>query len=505
MGLLLLATAAFGQAVEVSSTADSVEQFTKDDWLAVRARYGAAIRDGKQTDQGPGLTYSGTTPNDLALAAWWWFALDGKLGTTLNAQREGFGLFDGQNRVTQGSLLRISAGPVGRFRFGPVRLEPQIAYSYNEVPVFGSSGSPVFSPARRHGVLLAARGMVDVGPVSIEARGEVPLSLAASDSVGAGTATGFVVGAAARIQLFQTGTMYWGLLIDGSYMSDSFTGSSGAVVASQNVIRVGGGLDLQLRETILRQRAGTVVVKVRNTETKAAVEGVEVQVGSGAEMKTASTDAEGIARFMEVKIGAKAIHLSKKGYDTAEAGTIVKDRDEVVAELLMTKALPTTGEVALTVVDAESAAAVVGAKISLGSMELTTDAKGIASAAEVAPGPVSVKVTAENYNPGDEAISIVAGKKTEVTIKLNQAKAKVLATISGNVRSTKGGGAIAAELEIPEAKIKTKANPQGAFSFRVPGGTYTVRISATGYLTQTKNVTVKDGDQAIFNVDLSPK
>jgi hypothetical protein len=39
---------------------------------------------------------------------------------------------------------------------------------------------------------------------------------------------------------------------------------------------------------------------------------------------------------------------------------------------------------------------------------------------------------------------------------------------------------------------------------RVPGGTYSVIISAKGFITQQKSVTVKDGDQAIFNVDLFP-
>jgi hypothetical protein len=73
------------------------------------------------------------------------------------------------------------------------------------------------------------------------------------------------------------------------------------------------------------------------------------------------------------------------------------------------------------------------------------------------------------------------------------------------VRSTKGGTPIPADLELPQAKIKTKADAKGQFSFRVDGGTYTVKISAPGYITQTKDVTVKDGDQAIFNVDLYPK
>ena len=66
-------------------------------------------------------------------------------------------------------------------------------------------------------------------------------------------------------------------------------------------------------------------------------------------------------------------------------------------------------------------------------------------------------------------------------------------------------GGIAADLEVPQLKLKAKATAQGSFSFQVPGGTYTVTIAAPGFLAQTKSVTVKDGDQAIFNVDLHPR
>jgi hypothetical protein len=57
-------------------------------------------------------------------------------------------------------------------------------------------------------------------------------------------------------------------------------------------------------------------------------------------------------------------------------------------------------------------------------------------------------------------------------------------------------------LEIPQAKIKTRATAEGAFTVRIPGGTYHVIISAPGFLSQTKTVTVRNGEQAIFNVDL---
>jgi hypothetical protein len=43
------------------------------------------------------------------------------------------------------------------------------------------------------------------------------------------------------------------------------------------------------------------------------------------------------------------------------------------------------------------------------------------------------------------------------------------------------------------------------FRLEVPGGAYTVKISAPGHLTQTKQVKVKAGERAIFNVDLHPQ
>jgi uncharacterized membrane protein len=84
-------------------------------------------------------------------------------------------------------------------------------------------------------------------------------------------------------------------------------------------------------------------------------------------------------------------------------------------------------------------------------------------------------------------------------------KKRVPATVSGQVRSARGGKPVVAQLEIRELKQTIAADEGGAFSVQIPGGKYTVRISATGFVTQTKTVTVRDGDQAIFNVDLAPK
>lgn len=73
------------------------------------------------------------------------------------------------------------------------------------------------------------------------------------------------------------------------------------------------------------------------------------------------------------------------------------------------------------------------------------------------------------------------------------------------MRSGRGGAPIQANLEIPEANIRAKANDKGSFTFKVIGGTYTVNISGKGFLTQSKQLVVKDAEQAILNVDLQPK
>jgi hypothetical protein len=77
--------------------------------------------------------------------------------------------------------------------------------------------------------------------------------------------------------------------------------------------------------------------------------------------------------------------------------------------------------------------------------------------------------------------------------------------VRGQVRSARGGKPVRAQLEIRESKQAISADETGAFSVQLPGGKYTVRIAAPGFITQTKTVIVRDGDQAIFNVDLSPK
>lgn len=492
---------------EVKSSAQSggpsAALYDRGELWQLRARYGVAVRSGSQTDTGPGLTYSGVTPLDLQLAGWLWYRY---VGAHASYHREGFSLVDEQKLTrTQGSLNRLTLAVTGRFGIGPLRLEPMVGYSLNTLPAFGSSVDPQFTSVTRHGLLLAARVLVDIGPVTLEASGGYPLALAAQDAGGKASATGFFVGGGVRAQLFNTGNAHWGLLADAQLIRDSVTSSAGAR-SEQQIIRAGGAVDLKWQEPRRGPRFGGLDISVLDAADGApiaaaaiALEGVE---GAGAPVY----DASGVAHFRELPRGPVVAKVSAGGYLPAEERAEVVLGVDAPVVLRLQREPPRFGDLVVTVRPLEPPGAVLaGATVSLGAATAVTDAKGQARFAQQSPGPAALKVSLAGFKNGEEAANVAAGKTAEVEVRLVPEKKRVLATINGLVRSAKGGAPVAAQLEVPQVKLKTRASGQGAFTFRLEGGTYTVKISAPGFLTQSKDVTVKDGDQAIFNVDLFPK
>ena len=497
--LMTVCTAALGEeSVTGSRTITSPELFQ------ARLHYGVAERTGGQTDSASQtLTYSGLSTNDLALDAWGWLLLDGHLGLFGSLHREAFALYDGGTRVTGGSLLRAAIGPTGRLTLGPVKLDAAVGYAFDQLPVFGSSASPAFRATTRHGVLLAARGIVDVGPVSIEAHGEVPISLAAIDLAGGkANSSGFSVGGAIRLQLIRTGGLMWGLLADVSYVSDSTTGTGG-LRSDQSMIRGGGAVDVKWQEeaVILVPLFGDVQVRIVDAQTGLVMSGAQVEIGT----QPLVTDATGIARLSGLLPGAVSAKASAGGYVPAQAEGTIAAGSLLSLEVKLKKEAPKVGNLVIVVSTKELKKPIARATVKVGDATALTDEQGTAKFGDLPPGPIAIAVTADGYNPAEEAGSVVAGKSSEVTVAMVEVKQRIPATITGLVRSTAGGKPVAADLEIPQAKSKTQASASGAFTFRLEGGTYTVNISAPGYLSQTKSVTVRDGDQAIFNVDLHPR
>ena len=496
---------AWAQETSISSAAAApISRKRPEELFEVRLRYGIAYRKGAQTDTtGPGLSFDGLTPNDPGLQGWVWPLFDGLVGFSAGVSREGFALFDRTTnaRVTGGGLFRAHGAATARFRLGPVRLEPVVGYSLIQVADFGDSSAPMFRSGTRHGLLLAARGLVDFGPVTIEGRFDYPFPLGATDGAGArATSNGFQAGGAVRVALLRTGTALWGLMVDASYSNDQIVST---IDASQQHIRGGLSLDLQWKEE--EKAAQLAALKVSVVFDADGAPAPKARVSVPGVTTAPSLDATGAGRLDDLTPGTFTVRATLEGYDDAETSTTVSAGTEAPVVLRLKKQLPKVGSLIVTVIDKATGAALAGTAVVVNGASVTTDSKGVARFADLAPGAVNVELSAPGFTSKTEAATILPGLEGTVSAALVSVKGRDPATVSGFVRSARGGAPVKANLEIPQANIKAKADDSGSFVFRLVGGTYTVTISAKGFTTQTKQVTVKDGDQAIFNVDLQPK
>ncbi|MBL8949560.1 MAG: carboxypeptidase regulatory-like domain-containing protein [Myxococcaceae bacterium] len=512
--VLLLASAAAAQGVASSPPApDAVDSKPVGETWQARLRYGIAYRTGAQQDLGPGLTYQGVTPNDLSFLGWAWL---GYVGLHAQVQREAFSLSDAATQVTNGSLLRIAGQLGARLPLGPLRIEPYLGYAFHQLPTFrGADGSattlnPTFGAATRHALLTALRLLVEVSIITVELRGEVPIALATQVPGAVRAASnGFGFGGGLRFQLLNAGSLHVGALVDAQYVVDNLVGKNASeqnvVDSQQRIVRAGLGLDLQWRDPVVSRATGGVVVRVVDLQSGVAIPGADVTLTVGADERPVSPDAQGALAVRELPPGPFTLRASAEGYLPFESAGSVTAGSDTAIEVKLQREAPKVGALNVVVTERDTKKPLPGVMVTAGDVAAKSDEKGVASFEGLKPGPVSIVLKLDGYQPGDEAASVVAGKATDVAVALVPAKKRVPATITGFVRSTKGGAAISADLELPQAKLKTKADAKGAFTFQVPGGTYTVKISAPGYQTQSKDVTVRDGDQAIFNVDLYPK
>jgi hypothetical protein len=468
---------------------------------SLRLRYGLAFRDGTQ-ESGPSVTYGGVTPNDLALGVtafgerWW--------GGWLSVQREGFSLLRGDERLTGAGLLRASVGPAARFSLGPVHTELSVGYGFAQLPAFASASQ--LSPVARHAALVSGRVLLPLPwHLRVEVRGEVPLALGSSSS-------GFAAGAALLVPLVRRDEWGGSLVLDYQYVRDTLTVAEG-VRSLQSINRAGLALELAyggparmtLAEVLSRGRTGELVLTVVDAESGAALPGAEVVLtAEGVAQAPRTVDERGRLAGVMLPPGEVLARVNVGGYLPAEERVTVEGggRSELVVRA---RPEPREGTVTVTVVDARAGTPLAGATVIAGSTQVRTDAAGVARLEGLAPGPLEVKISAPGFRIAQEAVVVIAGTETPLAVPLVSARQGLPATLSGQVRSVRGGRPLQAWLIIPEAKLRKRTDERGTFQVQLKQGRYRLVFSAPGHLSQTKVVTVQDGEQAIFNVDLFPK
>lgn len=484
----------------------------RGDVLSARLRYGVRLRSGEQSDRGPGLSYSGGTPNDFALGASGFFLWDGALGLTLDAEREAFSLKGGAATVTGGALFRFHLLPSLRASFGPLEVQGMLGYGFAQLPDFGSSAAPALAPASRHSAVLGLRAAYLLPferPTRVELEGFVPLVSGVHEATGASAhASGFSAAAHVLVQLAQRGPLAYSAVLTGQLTHDDLTAQlapDGEKHSSQRLLQFGLGLEVAFLKAKPPPAPvfGGLALSVVDAETGAAVPEVSaVLVAEGAERPLSAV--EGRFPVEGLTPGAVTLKASAPGYLDAETGaTVVAGQSGEVRLALRPE--PKFGTVELKLVDKLTEAPITTKVVlEVRGQRVPVSPEGTAQVANLPPGPVAINVTAPGYRKAQEVVAVVAGQTSAVSVGLLKVQGKLPAHVSGLVRSRRGGKPLAAKLEIATARIRTGTGANGAFRFDIPAGTYRVVISAPGHLSQAKRFTVKEGGEAIFNIDLYP-
>ncbi|WP_253817286.1 MSCRAMM family protein [Myxococcus xanthus] len=494
--LVLLATSP-AHAEEVAEHASS------------RLRYGLSLRDGRQADVGPGLTYEGFTPNDVAAVGTAWLGTSW-LGAWAGLQREAFDLREGALRITGGSLWRASVGPRARAFLGPVRAELGAGYGFSQLPHFGDSAEPALLRGVRHAAVVG--GLVRfplVLGLQLEARGELPVSLSVRDATGArAEATGFSAGGALLVPLRRAERWTGTLVLDFQHVQDTVTLEDGTQ-SRQRLRRMGAALELAWHGGVRTTRQvpvpvvvpGSVRFHVLDARTGAPLPGARVMVEGEAHV----ADAQGLVEVASLPPGPVSAQVTAEGYASAEATATVEEGMRAELEVRAAPLPPPTGALRVTVVDARTGAPLPDIRVSVGTAQVRTDLAGQVVMRDLAPGPVAVSVASSGFQSADEAAVVIAGQESTLSVPLAPEKKGTRATLVGQVRSVRGGKPLAATLLVTKARVRARTDAKGAFNVQVRGGTYRITISARGHLSQTKVITLREGERTILNVDLFPR
>ncbi|AEI65394.1 collagen binding domain-containing protein [Corallococcus macrosporus] len=477
---------------------------------SLRLRYGLSLRDGRQADVGPGLTYEGFTPNDLAAVGTGWWGTSW-LGAWAGVQREAFDLREEALRITGGSLLRASVGPRARLFLGPVRAELGAGYGFSQLPHFSDSSEPVLLRGVRHAAVVG--GLVRLPLVlglRLEARGELPVALSVRDASGArAEAKGFSVGGALLVPLRRAERWTGTLVLDFQHVQDTVTLEDGTQ-SRQRLRRMGAALELAWHDAARpapRVPApvvvvpGSVRVRVLDARTGAPLPGARVVLGGVEHVASA----EGEVEVASLSPGPVAARVTAEGYAASEATATVEEGARSELEVRATPLPPATGALRVTVVDARTGAPLPDIRVSVGAVQARTDLTGQAVVEDLAPGPVAISVAASGFRSADEAAVVVAGQESSLSVPLAAERKGTRATLSGQVRSARGGKPLVATLLISKARVRARTDAKGAFNVQVRGGTYRITISARGHRAQTKVITLREGERTILNVDLFPR
>lgn len=165
------------------------------------------------------------------------------------------------------------------------------------------------------------------------------------------------------------------------------------------------------------------------------------------------------------------------------------------------------------VVDGTTGEPVTGARLTFSDFQNTVLAGDLRSGQfatwplAAAGEPMTVHIEAPGYGSTTQAINRgTPGEVKQLTLRMDSNAQVAQGSIKGSIKDGRTGRPVRhAVVFIPVLNKRVDTAEDGAFEADVRVGLYQVLISAKGYVTQKKQVRVREGDVVILNADLLPK
>jgi len=237
---------------------------------------------------------------------------------------------------------------------------------------------------------------------------------------------------------------------------------------------------------------GTITGSVTNT-LSAPLGGATVS-GGGA---TTTTLSDGSYTLNTVTPGSVTVTASLTGYKSATATVVVTAGNSMAAPAIQLAA-NSPGNVTGKVV-ASGGTGIAGATVSAAGVTATTDSTGTYTLNNLPAGSVTISALATNYATATATVTVTSG--TTATAP-NIALSSTVGTVTGAVTNTSGTAIVGATVSFGGGTTTTDSG--GAYTLsNLPAGAIQLVASATGYNSQTQNVTISGGATVIANFLLS--
>ncbi|WP_162247687.1 carboxypeptidase regulatory-like domain-containing protein [Lysobacter sp. Root494] len=245
------------------------------------------------------------------------------------------------------------------------------------------------------------------------------------------------------------------------------------------------------------------VFGVVRTSSGGAMANVVVSAGT----VSSFTAADGSYTLKGLNAGAATVTFAASGYRTLDVPlTLEAGKRYQLSPTLYTsgQTVPTTATVRGSVVNAATGAALSGATVRIGTVQVTTTATGTFEVLNLQAASYAITVSATGYTTLQGSVGLVAGINNLGKIAL--AKAPDTSTLTGLVTNAETHASVPGAVMVVQGQAATTTSgPDGRYLLSgIAGSSFTIVVSGQGYATRTMSVALPAIGQGELNVELLP-